>query len=245
MLEEIVERLPKFDLARPLSVVVQNDTNYYLSWLVDGTSLQDVERNQAYEVYRDTARYLGLILKQLKSDKGSRDMKSIIESRVNGGTSIYLKNIIDQWSFIWDHIPLDYVFDKDAHQLNWIVSDEGDIFAIDLTDKGTVPYTFDLVKLMGTSRFLEDKPEFKKELIKEYATYRGISIPSDFEKEYLNSTIVMALNYHVLGLDKKYEGIFLRNALDSVSKLVESSPPYISKKYEKIKYNLGLLVDHQ
>lgn len=90
------------------------------------------------------------------------------------------QGILDNYSLVADLInSVDYwVYNKDAHPENWIISDK--VTAIDFEATHLVPFTFDLANLLDYETFFDDKKI--KEYISHYITKSkevGVEINSE------------------------------------------------------------------
>ncbi len=91
-----------------------------------------------------------------------------------------------------------FVFNKDGHPEQWIVTEGGKIIALDWENKGLVPMQFDLANLTDYGDYFDDKE--KQEIITQYAeSYNKysederISDFNNFHLKYLQSVIFRSL----------------------------------------------------
>ncbi len=201
----------------PLAIVPFEESFFYVARYADGMSLDDIPDDKALDAYKKTAEYLAFIHQNLTTEKPRRDMKQVIEQRLLMSChQAFASQIIPNWDIIWSYIKGDYVFDKDAHPLNWKATEDKTIIAFDMTDKGLVPQQFDLVKLTQRSHFLSRHPEHKQAVIDAYCEAYGLEQDERFTLSFLNSTIVMAVNYHCYDPKPEIEALFNASAIDAI-----------------------------
>lgn len=244
-LGELVADSEEYGVAIPLRVVEMRDSFFYISRFAEGVNVGELEGEAALDSYQKIAKYLALVHSRMKSSKGNRDLRKVIQNRMN--LDGFREDVIGNWDVVWKSIDGDYVFDKDAHPYNWIRVGDGKIIAIDNTDKGHVPYQFDLAKLIERSPFFEAHPERKQEVLDEYLRARGKEADSGFEASYHNSAIAMAINYHIYDPIEGIDRLSLGNAIRSIdilrTKHVERYSQKDLAKYERLKATLQTELD--
>lgn len=140
------------------------------------------------------ADYLAIIHKKLSHPKETRDYKQLINQRILDSEYDFLKPIVNEWSFLFDSIIGDFVFDKDAHGRNWIVGEEG-ITALDFEHKDSAHQEYDLNKLI--EQYHRIGFEEKIRVLKTYFSRFGVKDTPERIKGYLSASFPAAVNHFI------------------------------------------------
>ncbi|MBW2967687.1 hypothetical protein KY362_04320, partial [Candidatus Woesearchaeota archaeon] len=150
--------------------------------------------------------------------------------------SLYTQDIIEELEGVIT-VPAgkleddDYVFDRDAHGLNWIVTPEAKVVAIDLKTKGLVRRSYDVSKLLEIGDYFSNDPPGDGKRLRVMERYlqeagkMGVDMPDirEFEFRKLNADLLGALSFYAATHHRReYDGIresYVRNAEYSARRL--------------------------
>lgn len=195
--------------------------------LLQHCKVEDVEK---------AADYLAIIHKKLSHPKQVRDYKQLINQRVLDSDYDFLKPIVNQWSFLFENVIGELVFDKDAHGRNWIVGDEG-ITALDFEDKDSAHQEYDLNKLI--EQYHQTGFAEKIRVLKTYFNRFGVKDTPERIKGYLSATFPAAVNHFIFTSeynigDNSTRKNFLENAKRNMILLNDSRTMPLQKYAEKL-----------
>jgi hypothetical protein len=235
-LDQLIQKDARFKVAKPIAIISNEGKHYYISMYEDGSLLEDLDDSKALEAFGNTATYLGIIHKSMRTATGVRDMQTLLSERLSEYSDAQAANaILENWHILWKSCSGPLVFDKDAHSRNWIISDRGSITAIDNVDKGLVPQTFDLAKLLERSAYFFRHPAEKQEIIDEYLSSYGLVDYPSFVQSYRDSVPLMAINYLIQRPATPVWNIFRENAVKQIN-LSLSSPLTVQSHSERLQY---------
>lgn len=204
------ERVCDDELAvlKPLAIVDHDGKAYYA--MVYKHGLKSLFEAGEVPHFERAARFLRLIHDNVKSSKGNRDYRKIVEQRILSSHFGSLKQIVEEeeWNNLWNSAG-PYVFDKDPHGGQWLCS-QRKLFGIDFTDKGNVQRGFQLNKLVVESS-LKGNDEIA--VLKAY----DVENLDSLRVEYWNAMIPSALSYLCFpvykGMDVRTQQlVYLENA---------------------------------
>ena len=148
--------------------------------------LEFIHVNGETDILRNVAKYLAIIHTHMPATGFKTDYRAKVLNKFNGmvvGSGI-TQLIVDSMAPVVESLKNGFlVFGKDAHPGNWLATENGEIVALDIEDKGAVPLEIDLVNLLEFDDFGLDRPqreEVKRNTISEYI---------DYYKQYSRDTV--------------------------------------------------------
>jgi len=257
-LEELVKDHEEFGTAKNLHLSENIDGRYfYVTRYSDGKTLSE---SDDIEDYKKAARYLGLIHKEMMSDKGlSRWMDKDIKKYLSKSLSLETReHISENLQVAYNSLKGDLVFDKDAHIFNWIKTKGGKIISVDNEDKGHINQFLDLVKIAEYSDVCNNDFNKRKEIIKDYFRSYGTTqlSESEIELSYLNATIIRTFAFYSFAKDKEIESQrnfhqdtqinAIINGIDAIDKIEQKYAQNYSKddlnRYKNLQKILNSLI---
>ncbi len=246
--KKVIADNPVFDVEKTLHISEEVGERFYqIARFAKGKHLSEA---RSFEAYRMCAFFLGLVHSRLKSSKGNRDYRKILEERIADDVFIdFRADIISNWGVLWDSLKEDYVFDRDAHGRQWIISDDGVVISLDHEDKGMNNRCIDLAKLIEDNDFFGENFNKREAVIKGYCVSAqkpdGVSF-----KSYLNAVPIVAINafyfYKKRGSTDNREIVnFCRNSMLCIERLkTMNSGDYNAnaKKYDTLSKIINGLV---
>lgn len=151
------------------------------------TVLELIHRDGQIDILTKVVEYLAIIHTRMPSNSFKTDFQAKVGNKFN---HLRIENHLTQM-IVQSMTPVVksfedavWVFGKDAHPGNWLVTEKGEIVALDMEDKEVVPLEIDLVNLLEFDSFGLDRPgreKLKERIIREYVKYY---------KKYSNRSVV-------------------------------------------------------
>jgi len=207
-LQSEIEDFPTFLTPVPLhiteeTIAYQNQQLYvYAMRRNQGiTVLELIHRDRQTDILENVVEYLALIHTHMPSNNFKTDFQAKVSNKFNHlGVENHLIQMIVQavTPVVKSFEEAVWVFGKDAHPGNWLVTEKGEIVALDMEDKGVVPVEIDLINLLEFDSFnlnRQQREELKEHIIHEYVKYykkysnaNGVEEPFS-RLRYLNAVI--------------------------------------------------------
>jgi thiamine kinase-like enzyme len=225
------------------------------------TVLELVHREGQIDILTKVVEYLALIHTCMPSTSFKTDFQAKVNNKFN---HLRIENHLIQM-IVQSMTPVVksfedalLVFGKDAHPGNWLVTEKGEIVALDMEDKGVVPVEIDLVNLLEFDSFGLARPErekLKERIIREYVKYYKKYSANSVGKEpfsrlrYLNAVIQRMLCLYCFWSDshrdpsKVKRNFVLDNALYALKELSCQFNDYFSI-YRQDYNNLKTAINH-
>jgi thiamine kinase-like enzyme len=165
------------------------------------TVLELIHRDGQIDILTKVVEYLAIIHTRMPNNSFKTDFQAKVSNKFNHlGVENHITQMVVQsmTPIIKSFEDAAWVFGKDAHPGNWLVTGKGEIVALDMEAKGEVPLEIDLVNLLEFDSFGLNRPErekLKERIIREYVKYYKKYSHSSVVKEpfsrlrYLNAVI--------------------------------------------------------
>lgn len=265
---EITQSYPEYKVPISIDIITNKieDKKKYVYAMIreSGKTLLELTKENKSEAFEQTKKitdYLALIHSQiptitLQQINYREKLKRVLESvpQVNESLKNLIVDNIYPVTQTFDDAIL--VFNKDAHPQNWLITDNNDIVALDLENKGIIPIEFDLSNLIEYSDFFTNDKEGDEKRTEIIEVYKENYSKHSNNKEaknnitefrYLNSVIqrVISLYSAWSSLNRKSvwgnREIIVENALHSIDQLSIKHKDYFNtynKNYNNLKLAL-------
>jgi hypothetical protein len=183
-LRRAIKDFPKFLAPVPLHITEEtipyHDLQLYVYAMrrnLGTTVLEFIHQDRQIDILNEVADYLAIIHTRMPSNSFKTDFQAKVSNKFNHqGIENHLTQMVVQsmTPVVKSFENAVLVFGKDAHPGNWLVTEKGEIVALDMEDKGVVPLEIGLVNLLEFNSFGLDRPKrenLKERIIREYVKY--------------------------------------------------------------------------
>ncbi len=254
LVKEIAEKYHQFTASKTLAIIDHEDKQFAIIRREPGVSLlEKINEGKDYKTYFERivpvlAAIHTFIPKELVVEK-ENPQKAFEEKLRKINVSEDLKEkLLNHYQPISLALKDSfYVYNKDAHPLNWYITESGVIAAIDCEKSRQVPQTYDLVNLLEFGRYFnkEEKKILISSYVQEFNSLNEDKIAPTFRLEYLNALIHRAvyISSYLQGKVEKQQlqKDLLQNAKEAIGKIrKEYSEYYNPHRVDYIALYLGL-----
>ncbi len=216
---EIADCLPweEFGTVTPLHLTQesQDDLFCFVTRYETGITL---DQSRDINEYRKAARSLGIIHRSVKSKKGKRNYRAVLEERFACPVLDPVRpDLYRAWNFLWEKINGIHHDDQDPQGKNRIVTPDGRIIILDSVDKGETDQCIQLAKLTESSPFFEESVDRRVGVLRSYSMECESIEMQPLLEGVLAATPIVAVNAYFYSsqgrADSDMTETYLQNAL--------------------------------